>query len=257
MNFFFGFKNEKFSSTLTIPRFNNMGDQDLNLSVFSALPKNNEWEITKLKLNFDDNFYFLNNENIDNNKIYFLSNKDEVNSSIHKLRKKLININNFTETSPVSFRSNLKIELLGGGFSSYQSDYPYSMTLRKGNILSPLLNLLNKNADENYILFRNIYFLPIQEKTKICILDITTGEVLEEVYLKSNFSNLIKISKNLLKKNIYIFSEEYLGIPIYISIKEKHISLEHTHPPHHYILSEDKFNTINKFKKRIKQIIKN
>ena len=44
-----------------------------------------------------------------------------------------------------------------GGFSSYQSEYPFSMTTKKGSILSPLSSLCNKNADENIIIFNKGY----------------------------------------------------------------------------------------------------
>lgn len=255
MNFFFGLKDNLLTSNLSIPVFNNNGEVDNNLSIFSAKPLNNEWKISKLDLKIKDYFYFLNNEIIDNNEIYFLARENEFDSYKKKLKEKLLNFNNFTSTSPVSYRSNLKIKLLEGGTSSYQSDYPYSMTLRKGNILSPIKNLLSKEADKNFILFRNIYYLPIQENSKIYFLDLKKGEILHDVLIKSNYSNLIEVSNKLLNKNIYLFSENCLGIPVYISIKNKHLSLEHTHPPHHYILGKDKFDTVNKLKKRAKDIV--
>ena len=255
MNFFFGLKDNLLTSNLSIPVFNNNGEIDNNLSIFSAKPLNNEWKISKLDLQIEDYFYFLNNEIIDNNEIYFLARENEFDSYKKELKKKLLNLNDFTSTSPVSYRSNLKIKLLEGGISSYQSDYPYSMTLRKGNILSPIKNLLSNEADKNFILFRNIYYLPVQENSKIYFLDLKKGEILYDALIKSNYSNLIEVNDKLLNKNIYLFSESYLGIPVYISIKNKHLSLEHTHPPHHYILGKDKFDTVNKLKKRAKDII--
>ena len=44
--------------------------------------------------------------------------------------KKLEDFNNFTNTRP-AFRANFKIYLDQGGFSSYQSEYPYSMITKK------------------------------------------------------------------------------------------------------------------------------
>ena len=46
-----------------------------------------------------------------------------------------------------------------------------------------------------------------------------------------------------------------IGIPIFCSIKNKHISLEHTHPPHTYIMSEDKFKIVSELKKEFSEII--
>ena len=67
--------------------------------------------------------------------------------------KKLKNFNNFTDTSP-AFRANFKIYLNQGGFSSYQSEYPYSMITKKGTILSSISSLANSNADKNFILIK-------------------------------------------------------------------------------------------------------
>ena len=53
----------------------------------------------------------------------------------------------------------------------------------------------------------------------------------------------------------YIFSDGYLGIPIYVSIKNEHLSMEHTHPPHLYIWGNDKFEKVGKIKKEINEII--
>lgn len=255
MNFFFGFKNDIFESNLSIPIFNNKGKIDNNLSLFSAKPIDNEWEISKINLKLKDNFFLLKNELIRNNENYFLAKETEVKKKMNELKKKLIEVNDFTKTSPVAYRCNLKIKLINGGSSSYQSDYPYSMIIRKGNILSPIMNLLSENADYNYILFRNIYFLPIHESSKIYFVDVDKKEILSEILIKSNISNLVEINKKFLKKSVYLFSENFLGIPIYISVKNKHLSIEHTHPPHHYILSGDKFNVINKFKNKIRKII--
>ena len=57
--------------------------------------------------------------------------------------------------------------------------------------------------------------------------------------------NEIEVSNDLIKSNIFIFSKNFLGIPLYVTMKNKHISFEHTHPPHHYILSDDKFKQIS------------
>ena len=46
-----------------------------------------------------------------------------------------------------------------------------------------------------------------------------------------------------------------MGVPIYISIKNKHVSLEHTHPPHEYILSNNKFQKVAILKNEINEII--
>ena len=60
------------------------------------------------------------------------------------------------------------------------------------------------------------------------------------------------IDNQLMKEEYYIFSKNFIGIPIYVSIHDNAISMEHTHPPHHYIISNDKFKIVNKLKKKNK-----
>ena len=129
------------------------------------------------------------------------------------------------------------------------------MTLKNGNIFSSVSTLLNNEAEENYILFRNIFYKPIVERFKIYFINIKTKKILkiEEAY--SNTSNLIFIEKNLINEDVYIFSDSYLGIPIFISKNRNHLSMEHTHPPHHYILSDNKFKIITQIKNEIKNNI--
>ena len=73
--------------------------------------------------------------------------------------------------------------------------------------------------------------------------------------LITNYSNFIELDKNILSPEIYIFSKNYLGVPIFLTIKNKHLSCEHTHPPHEYILSEDKFFKVSELKNKINEII--
>ena len=51
------------------------------------------------------------------------------------------------------YRSNMKLEIKNKGFSSYQADYHYDLTLKTGNIFSPVSTLLNKSSDKNIIFF--------------------------------------------------------------------------------------------------------
>lgn len=255
MNYFFGFKNEIFSSKLTIPRFQNSGLKNFDYEVFQAEPISNKWSIKKANYTKKENFFYIDNSNLNNTKLFFLSSEEEVDKKYNGNFLSLINLNSFTDTSPIAFRSNFKIYLKDGGFSSYQSEYPHDMTLKRGNILSSVSTLLNINAEENYILIRNIFYKPIQEKFKIYFIKLSTKKILKSEIVYSNKSNLIHVDKNLLDKNVYIFSDNHLGIPIFISKNKNHLSMEHTHPPHHYILSEDRFKIVTQIKNEIKDAI--
>ena len=171
-------------------------------------------------------------------------------SFLYFIKLNLLNLNSFTDTLPSAFRCNFKIYLNEGGFSSYQSEYPFEMTLKNGNIFSSVSTLLNNEAEENYILFRNIFHKPRIESFNIYFINIKTKKILkiEEAY--SNTSNLIFVDKDLINEDVYIFSDSFLGIPIFISKNRNHLSMEHTHPPHHYIISNDKYQTVSKLKKK-------
>jgi hypothetical protein len=129
------------------------------------------------------------------------------------------------------------------------------MTLRKGSILSPLDVLLNKNADENYIIFRNIHVKPLIESYFMYLINKDKKRIVERFEIKSNTTNLIKIKNKYLGLNLYLFTKDILGIPLYLSIKEKHMSLEHTHPPMHYLFGPNAFKAINNVKKEFEIIV--
>lgn len=253
MNFFYGIYNNLFKSELQIPLFQNRNLKKLNLKLFKSYPRNNKWILEEIsnKKKIKDYFYILKNNDISSNDIFFLADKkilDEFDD------KKLKNFNNFTDTSP-AFRANFKIYLNQGGFSSYQSEYPYSMIAKKGTLLSSISSLANPNADENYILVKNICKEPIEEIFKAYLVNYKTKKIEEQFEIKTNYTNCIKISNKHIKPEIFLITDKYLGIPMYVSVKNSFLSFEHTHPPHEYILGENKFIKIANLKKEINEII--
>ena len=63
------------------------------------------------------------------------------------------------------------------------------------------------------------------------------------------------IDNDLIDPENYLITNKFLGIPMFISINKNHISFEHTHPPHEYILSKNKFEIIKNLKQEIYEII--
>jgi len=252
MNFFYGINNDLFKSEVQIPLFQNRNFKKSNLKLFKSYPKNNKWilqEISSKKIN--DYFYILKNEDILSNEIFFLADETIFNKFDDK---KLKNFNNFTDTIP-AFRANFKIYLNQGGFSSYQSEYPYSMITKKGTILSSISSLANSDADKNYVLIKNIFEEPIEENFKAYLVNYKTKTIEEQFKVKTNYTNCIEISNKLVKPEIFLTTDKYLGIPMYVSVKNRFLSFEHTHPPHSYILSENQFKKITNLKKEINEII--
>jgi len=253
MNYFFGIKNNLFKSEIQIPLFQNRNFKNQDLNLYKAYPKNKKWifeDISKKKIN--DYFYFLNHEDISSNEIFFLADKTIQNKFDDK---KLQNFNNFTDTSP-AFRANFKIYLDEGGFSSYQSEYPYSMINKKGTILSSICSIANPDADKNYVFIKNIFEEPIEEYFNVYLINYKKKNIEEIFKIKTNYTNCIEISNKHIKPEIFLVTDKYLGIPMYVSIKNKFLSFEHTHPPHDYILSENKFIKVTNLKNEINDIIK-
>jgi len=131
------------------------------------------------------------------------------------------------------------------------------MVSKKGSVLSSLNSLTNKNADKNFLLFRNIFEEPIETVFNIYFIDVENKIILDKHKIITNQTNIIEINKDLIKPNIFLFSDGYVGIPIFLSIMDGHLSLEHTHPPHHYIIGKNNFLKSSELKKNIyDQIIK-
>jgi hypothetical protein len=255
VNYFFGIKNSFLNSKLTIPRFQNSNPTKKEYMLFQLEIINQSWKISNLSnIDLNSDFYKIGSSLIGNGNIFCLATKAEILELEKNNYSKLVNFNNFTDTIP-DYRANLQVSIEGGGFSSYQSDYPFSMVTKKGSILSALSSLCNKNADQNIIFFKNIYELPIQEEFCVFFVNIKTMKVLKKEVVSTNFLNEIIVEKEFIKPEVFLFTDKYIGIPIFCSIKNKHISLEHTHPPHSYILNEDKFKIISELKKEFSEII--
>ena len=255
MNFFFGIKNENFNTRLTIPKFQNKNNKKNNFKIFQVSPESNKWKIEKFdNYHENDNFFFINQKDLDNHKFFFLAKDEEIKNFYNGNYAELKKLNNFTDTYP-SFRSNIRVSIDGGGFSSYQSEYPFSMISKKGSIFSSTSLLTNMNADKNILFLRNVYKEPIIKEFFVYIINFKEKKVLRKEKIYTNKTNNLNLEKEFLKPNIYIFTDKYLCVPLYVSLNNQQISFEHTHPPHEYILSNDKFESVSKLKKKFYDII--
>ena len=254
MNFFFGIKNNNLNSYLTIPKFQNRSNTNKRYELFEAKIYQNKWKFNKVKCKQNENFFFADQDIVDNETIFFLAEEDKIKKLKEEKINKLLKLNNFTDTFP-AFRANLKIFNKAGGFSSYQSDYPFSMINKQGSIMSQLSNLTNIEADTNKVFIKNIFQLPIKEKFKVYFVDIQSKQILYEKEIITNMTNEVEIDKKFLKPNIFLFTKKYIGVPMYVSFKNYNISFEHTHPPHEYVLSDDRYKRVSDLKKEINEII--
>ena len=245
---------KKNKSKLTIPKFRNSGKVSNSLILYSASIENENWKIEKVTSKNNEHFYQLLNSDLKNRVCFFYENKNflervGVNNPFDFINE------SFTKTHP-AFRSNIRIENSKGGYSSYQSEYPISMAFKKGIIVSSLSVLTNKEAEKNILLFSNINSEPKKKQFTLYFVDIKKREIVCTHSAFTNQTNLIEIQKSIITPNIFVCSNSYLGIPQYLSEKEGHLSFEHTHPPHEYIQSKDRFKRVNEFKYAINEIIK-
>lgn len=254
MNIFFPIVSNYLRFLLTVPKFKNRSENMKNVKLFSMHIENNQWIFNKADCQEDENFFYVNEKLNLFHKFYFLALDKEVERLTEQEHRKFINLNNYTDTEP-AFRSNIRIYNSLGGFSSYQSEYPFSMSQKKGSILSPLSTLLFKDADYNKLFFVNFFSKAIKDNFTIFFIDILEKKVLHKVVATTNTINEIEINREFLGKNIYLFSENYIGIPIFVSCKDGQLSCEHTHPPHEYIVGNDKFKVVSEVKSRINDII--
>lgn len=248
MHFFYGVKNDFLKSELQIPNFRNRNFHDNNkYFVCKCYIENNNWKYDKLtNETVEKKFFLVGNNQISNDDLFFLINEE----NFSKLNpNKLLNFEKF----PV--RANFMISMVNGGFSSYQSEYPFGMVEKKGNVTCAIDSLANTNADQNFMLFRNIFSNPIKEKFKSYLVDIKKNEKIHEFDNYTNTTNIMKLEKKFIRPEVYFMSEKYIGIPSFISIKNKHLSFEHTHPPHAYIMNPKKFYLVNKLKEKFNEII--
>lgn len=253
MNFFFGFQLNSIQCKLTIPKFKNREKILVSLCLYSAsVSENQEWVIKKVKDEEDEDFFYVNDKNIDNKKIYFISTDKNPDEGSYKEIK---NYNNFSKTIP-AFRCNIMLFNSNGGYSSYQGEYPYNMITKNGSFLSSSYVLTNTNSLKNFLLLRNIFYLPTTENFKLYLLDINKKKIIHDFNLKANFSNTIKIEKDMINENYYFFSKKFIGIPNYLSVDQNnHLSFEHTLPPQSAIIGKNRFNVIKRLKENINKII--
>jgi len=257
MNFFFKLNAKNYDYNLTVPRFTNYGKVLNKLNLYSLSVTNNKhlnyWHYKKIN-STDDNFFSIKKSNKINEDFFFLGTKKICEDLFNSDKTEIKPINNFLNLNP-PFRSNTKIMKKNFGFSSYQSDYPISMTNKKGSIVSPIQTLLNYNAEINKIFLVNIYYKPIKDSFRYYLINYKTKKIIFSDVIYTNTVNEINIDKAYIEKDIFFVTKKYVGIPIFFSDKKGHLSLEHTHPPHEYVFGKNKYKIITDFKREFNEII--
>jgi len=135
------------------------------------------------------------------------------------------------DLSPVNERASITFSI-HDFHSSYQGDFPYSMSRIHGTFLSfdPLIQ--NRRCNQKLV-FVNIHSKKIDNKRnlKIFTAAIDKNKILATKEFVNN-SVAIFDFEGITDRDLCFYSRDALGIPIFISFNEKEfISVEHTHPP--------------------------
>ena len=247
MNFFFSTCTNKLSCKLTIPKFRNSGNRNANLQLYKAEVLGNRWDVHPLKDHKEtDYFYYL--ENLDNHSIFFFGSDEGVQEI--KDKNTLCNIENFTDTSP-DYRSNLLIKNKAGGFSSYQSEYPFRMVKALGSLYSDCGLLTAPNGTSVGVFIRNIHLFPTHEVRDIYLYSNVKKKVLKKYQVKLNYTTFIDLTD--WKEELsycYLYAENFLGVPMYVvEYRDGSLSFEHTHPPHSSLLGDDRHKRVGMLKR--------
>ena len=153
----------------------------------------------------------------------------------------------YTHSEP-AFRGRIEIKNKHGNSTSYQGEYPYSMTRRNGVVVCSLDALTTPTA-QNFLLYRNISAEAVSRKSDGYFFCLKTQTTLKKIKLFSNTTNIINIEKKYLEREIVFISTNLLGIPIFLSQDQNgNLSMEHTHPPHANMISKDIINLLGKTK---------
>jgi len=252
MAYLFGINNSILKSELQIACFR-VKDKDINkhanLKLFKCYPQDGKWKISIIDDNKkNDYFYILDHREISNKDTFFLSDRNTLDNFNDANLEKPI-------TDGLMERANFKILSEAGGFSSFQAEYPFNLATKNGSIITSIGSLTNRNADNNYILFRNIFYKPIEDKFNAYLVDYKNKRILAEYELITNNSNFIEIEKKYIKDGVFFITQKYLGIPMYVSIKNNFLSFEHTHPYDTFLFGKNKYPIISNLKKEINEII--
>ena len=250
MNFFFATITRDISSKLSIPKFQNSGILSGNKKLYQADIADDKWVITEpLLLDGLEMFWEPLIRESNKDSIYFISDALGVSKILNS--NLLLNVDNFTDNYP-EFRSNLMIENKKGGFSSYQSDYPYRMITKLGALYSDCGLLTFENVIRVGVFIRSIYFEPIKKIRELFLFNKVTGQITAkfEIYInETSYIDLTEFRREL--KSCYIFAKEFIGIPIFmVEYKDGSLSFEHTHPPHEAIAGKNKFKIVNDIKEK-------
>ena len=255
MNCFFALNIDNFDNVITIAKFTNEGKKIKNVSLFTATIDEDVWFVKKYSCKEDDDFFYLEVPPEETENLFFLAKSELLENTKYKTLEELEFFNNIR--TRFTYRANLKLYKKNKEFSSYQSEYPIEMVKKNGAILTPVNSFQNINQN-NFMIFRQIFNIPLKIEFSVYLINFSSKKVILKKKFRTNTTNYIDLTNINDLNNFFFYSEKYLGIPLFISFgKKEGISMEHSHPPHIYMLSPNKYEIISNLKLKAKKIVNN
>jgi len=229
-----------------------------SVEVSNFIPNRKEVARDKIKIKFGvytqalescvwqklDEVYFENNNNINLNSIYYELSSGQLAVVIpvslnYKLDNNLDSLpepyNRHVDGSPVEDRMRLSFRL-NELSSSYQGDFPYMMSKARGTFIAfdPLVRAQHDNVRSKLVLV-NIHSNRLHEKNifHLFMANLRDKKVISCDQYRHNSVAILDIDRTK-RQDLFFYSKETLGLPIFISYDEQVnslLSVEHTNPP--------------------------
>lgn len=150
---------------------------------------------------------------------------------------KKVELTPYADRALLTIRSSCKKSF----HSSYSSEYPIAMTKKKLSLLTSGITM-SSNSIKKYAFFVNIFNSKNDETGQISFFEKSTRDIVKIIDARENSSNFTDLSDIADPSSIVISSRNFGGIPIFLEIFESgHLSMEHTHPPSEYFISNERF----------------
>lgn len=256
MSYFFGYHDAQYDCKLTIPKFANRSNLPQAVRLYSATTNGEQWQVTEAVVEETREFFIITGDSF-THTLYFLARPNEIARAVQANQNSLHPVNKLTERSP-AYRANFRIMNHQGAFSSYQSEYPFRMmrSAQKTYGITSTISTLTNPRGENSVLFANFSATPCIREQPAYFIDAAKRTVLAQATITTNTVSRISIPTQLLANpHCTFYCPHTMGIPIYLAETSGHLSVEHTHPPHEYILDQERFKIVGQLKKELYEIV--
>lgn len=258
MNYFFLFENFDFTSKVQIPKFRNDGVICNGLELYALAPSEKTWKLKQVDCEENSSFFYLNSDKQSAGNLYFVAKHSDLSHLRDHNLASLQHVSDFTSTDP-AYRCSFSVSKKCNDnqiSTSYQAEYPFQMTQRKGSVVSAVAMLSNRKGVANYLVFPSFFKEPCQQTFVVYFISKKRRVILGTHTFQTNTVNMVPLDNTLLQDDVYFVSTEYLGVPIYLSIgHDGSLSMEHTHPPHENVPGPDRFLYVKEMKREFLEII--